>query len=166
MNLPNIVLWATATVTALITGLFYAWSCSVIPGISRLPDTQYLTAFQAMNRAILNPVFFTSFMGALVLLPVCAFMQYGQPAPLRFWLLLAAALVYIAGGFGVTAAGNVPLNNALDAFDIPGASAAEISAMRLRFEGPWNHLHHIRTVACLASLMLVIAACMVKNTRP
>jgi len=161
MNIHNLILWGTATLTALIAGLFYAWSCSVVPGIARLSDTHYLTSFQMMNRAILNPVFFMSFMGTLILLPVCTFMQYSQPVSLRFWLLLAATFLYVFGVFGVTMFGNVPLNNALDAFNIPAASPAELSAMRLRLEGPWNSLNNIRTLANILSLMLVIAACMV-----
>lgn len=161
MNIHNLILWATATLTALIAGLFYAWSCSVVPGIGRLSDTHYLTSFQMMNRAILNPVFFMSFMGTVILLPVCTYMQYSQPVSLRFWLLLTATILYVVGVFGVTMFGNVPLNNALDAFNIPAASPAELAAMRLRLEGPWNSLNTIRTLANILSLMLVIAACMI-----
>lgn len=156
----NIVLAVTATTTALIAGLFYAWSCSVIPGMRSLPDTEYLSALQSMNRAILNPVFFISFMGTLLLLPLSTYLHYGQPVSTRFWFLLGATVVYCIGGFGVTMTGNVPLNEALDAFQIKSASAQAITEQRMKFEQPWNSLHTIRTFACVVALVLVILGCL------
>ncbi|KAA2243257.1 DUF1772 domain-containing protein [Chitinophaga agrisoli] len=163
MTLSNIVLAVTATLMALIAGLFYAWSCSVIPGIGRLPDREYLAAIQAMNRAILNPVFFLSFIGTALLLPCCSYLHYSQPASASFWLLVAATLIYIVGGFGLTMVGNVPLNNGLDAFSINGATPEALAAQRLKFEGPWNSLHTVRTIACIVSLVLVVIACIRKS---
>jgi uncharacterized membrane protein len=97
------------------------------------------------------------------LLPLATWLQYGQPVSLRFYLLLAATLVYGIGTFGITIGGNVPLNNALEAFNIQAASADEISRFRVLFEKPWNKLHNIRTVANAIALILVIVACIVKK---
>jgi uncharacterized membrane protein len=163
MTFANIALLAAAFTTALIAGLFYAYSCSVNGGLGRLPDAGYLAAMQGINREILNPLFFMSFMGTLILLPLATWLQYGQPVSLRFYLLLAATLVYGIGTFGVTIAGNVPLNNALDAFHIQAASAEEISQQRTLFEKPWNKLHSIRTIANAIALILVLIACIVKS---
>ncbi|MEO8404869.1 MAG: anthrone oxygenase family protein [Chitinophagaceae bacterium] len=158
-KMATIILLITAVLTALITGLFYSYSCSVNPGLGNLPDNQYLAAMQSINRAILNPVFFASFMGTLILLPVCAWMYYGQPDSNRFTLLLIAALVYAIGTFGVTMACNVPLNDALNAFDLKSATAESLMAQREKFEATWNKWHMVRTVASLISLILVVAAC-------
>ena len=165
MTFANIALLAAAFTTALIAGLFYAYSCSVNAGLGRLPDTGYLAAMQAINREILNPLFFMSFMGTLILLPLATWLQYGQPVSLRFYLLLAATLVYGIGTFGVTIIGNVPMNNALDAFNIQAASAEEISQHRALFEKPWNKLHSIRTIANAIALILVLVACIVKQEK-
>ena len=159
MTPSNIVLVITATTTALIAGLFYAWSWSVTPGIGRLSDVEYVRAMQAMNDAILNPVFFATFLGTAVLLPICTYMHYTQPVSTRFWFLLAATIIYLIGVMGVTMGGNVPLNEALKAFDVDGASAQEIAAQRLKFEGPWNGLQGIRAFANFLSIVLVIIAC-------
>lgn len=159
MSFSLIILILAATVTALIAGLFYAWTCSVMPGLGRLSDGEFVAAMQAMNRAILNPVFFLSFMGTLVLLPLAAFLHYGNGS-VRFWLLLSASIVYVVGVFGVTMVGNVPLNNALDALNLKTASAGEITALRTRFEGPWNALNIIRTLASILAIILVIVACL------
>jgi uncharacterized membrane protein len=162
----NIVLVVTATTTALIAGLFYAWSCSVIPGIVRLPDAAYLDAMQVMNRAILNPLFFLSFMGTVILLPVSTYMHYAQPVTTRFWFLLAATLLYCFGTFGVTVVGNVPLNENLDAFNIKSASSEAITAQRTAFEKPWIKLHSIRTLASILALVMTLLACMSPAANP
>ncbi|MET3535054.1 anthrone oxygenase family protein [Chryseobacterium limigenitum] len=71
--MTTILLIVTAVLTALIAGLFYAYSCSVVLGLGKLSDTEYLKAMQSINREILNPVFFVSFMGTAVLLPISTF---------------------------------------------------------------------------------------------
>lgn len=157
MKMTATLLIITATLTALIGGLFYAYSCSVILGLGKLSDVEYLKAMQSINREILNPVFFMSFMGAAVLLPVTTFVYRGQnPA---FLFLLLGTLVYLIGVFGVTMVGNVPLNNQLDQFDIVNSSAEAIKKMRDGFENRWNFLNHIRSICSVVSIVLVICAC-------
>ncbi len=158
MTLSNITYIAAATATGLMAGLFFAFSVSVNPGLARLENTAYLQSMQHINRAILNPVFLLCFMGAVVLLLASAWMHYSKPVPAGFWLTLCAALVYIVGVLGVTMAGNVPLNNALDTFDIAHATADKLQQMRDQFEGPWSKYHMVRTWACVVSFMLVLLA--------
>lgn len=149
---------AVATVSAgLIGGLFFAYSFSVNPGLNKLSDVGYLSAMQSINRAILNPVFLCTFLGTGILLPVSTGLQYGTPV--RFWLLLAASVLYIIGTLGVTMGGNVPLNEALDAFSIETASPDALSVQRRQFEGPWNRLHAIRTAASVLAFALAAVAC-------
>lgn len=143
MKMITLVLIITAVLTALIGGLFYAYSCSVVLGLGKLSDAEYLKAMQHINREILNPVFFLSFMGTAILLPVSAFLFRGQPA---FIFLLLASLAYLIGVFGVTVAGNVPMNDMLDRSDIAGATSDAIKQMRDNFESRWNFLNNIRTV--------------------
>ena len=156
----NILLAGAATTTALMAGLFYAYSCSVNPGLNRLSDTGYVAAMQSINRAIQNPIFFISFFGAPILLILNTWVQYSQPLSLRFWLLLGATVLYLVGVLGVTVLGNIPLNEGLDFFNVQTASPEEIAAQRATFEGPWNKLHTIRTLASILALILVIVACL------
>jgi uncharacterized membrane protein len=163
MTFANITLLATALTTALIAGLFYSWSVSVIPGLGKLSDANYLAAMQSINREILNPAFFMSFMGTILLLPLSTWLQYKQGTPVPFYLLLGATLLYGIGTFGVTSFGNVPLNNLLDTFHIQSVSAEELSRQRTSFEEPWNRLHSIRTIANIIALVLMLIALMVNN---
>lgn len=161
--MAHLVLILTTLASALIAGLFYAYACSVVPGLGRLPNAEYLAAMQSINSTILNPVFFASFMGTLLLLPLCTYLQYSTSHP-RFLFLLAASLVYAIGVFGVTAVVNVPLNEALSQFDLSSASPEALAAQRLAFEGRWNQWNTVRTVASILSLVLVILACLKHST--
>lgn len=155
--MTTILLIVTAVLTALIAGLFYAYSCSVVLGLGKLSDAEYLKSMQSINREILNPVFFVSFMGTVVLLPVSTFMYRAQNPV--FILLLLATIAYLVGVFGVTIFGNVPLNNQLDKFDIVNSTKEGIKQMRENFENRWNFLNNIRTVFSVISILLVICAC-------
>ena len=159
-TLTNILLIMTATTTALMAGLFYAFSCSVNLGLARLSNAEYISAMQSINRAIQNPIFFAAFFGAPILLPLSVFLHYGQPLSVRFWFLLAATIIYLIGTFGAPIFGNVPLNNILDRFDLQAASEAEIAVQRTNFEGRWNNLNTIRIVTSTLAIMLVITACL------
>lgn len=155
--MTTLVLIITAVLTALIGGLFYAYSCSVVLGLGKLSDTEYLKAMQNINREILNPVFFMSFMGTVIFLPVATFFFRGQQ-PVFIFLLLAT-VAYLIGVFGVTVAGNVPMNDTLDKFDISGSTAEAIRQMRENFENRWNFLNNIRTVFSVISIIFVVCAC-------
>jgi uncharacterized membrane protein len=159
MTLSNIILTITTTTTALIAGLLYAYACSVNAGLGALPDMQYLAAMQSINKAIQNPLFFISFMGTLILLPLSTYMHYAQPLTTQFWLLLAATIVYIIGVIGITALGNIPLNNMLDSVNLQASTPDIIEKVRAQFEKSWNMYHSVRTVAAVLALVLTILAC-------
>jgi uncharacterized membrane protein len=150
------LLFLTAQVMALIAGLFYSYSCSVNPGLATLSDSEYL-------RAMLNPWFFLSFIGSLLVTPTTIVLYYTNVgADATFYLLLAAFVLYFIGVFGVTVLGNVPLNNSLDAFQTELATEAEMKNKRINFEIPWNRLHTIRTFANFIALILVLVALVIK----
>lgn len=161
-KMNSIILTATITATALIAGLFYAYSCSVNIGLGRLPDREYIAAMQNINSAILNPLFFMSFMGTLILLPLCAWLNYEQSLSDRFLLLAIAAAVYIIGVFGVTMFGNVPLNDMLAGADLKSATINDVSRLRLSFEQPWLMWHNVRTISSVVCLILTVVSCVYK----
>lgn len=157
-SLANIILAGAAALTALSAGIFYGWSVSVVLGLARLSDREYVSFMQQTNRAIQNILFFTPFFGAALLLLASTFFHYGQMP--RFWYLLAASFFYLAGVIGVTVFGNVPMNNRLDRFDLAAAAGAEISAQRKGYERRWSRLNHVRAVAATIAVILAILACL------
>lgn len=131
--------------TGLMAGLFFAFSVSVMRALASRPPAEGIAAMQAINRAILNPVFLVVFMGTAVASVVTLFSG-------NAWLLAGGAL-YLAGGFGVTALFNVPRNNAL-----ARASAEDPESARLwaDYLATWTAWNHVRTAASLAALALLI----------
>ena len=166
MSVTVIILIATATTTALIAGLFYAGSFSVTPGLRNVPDTSYILFMQSTNKAILNPIFFISFLGTALLLPVSTFLYYNKHSPYPFRFLLIATCLYLIGVIGVTALGNIPLNNALANFNLQSATPEAIALQRAGFEKRWNLLNNIRTFFSTITLILVIIACVWHQEAP
>jgi uncharacterized membrane protein len=140
----------------MVTGLFWGWAFSAMPGLRSVDDRTYVASMQPINRAILNPMFLVAFTGTVVVLAVAALTTFLAGDTRRAWWITAAAVTYTVGVFGVTVAGNVPLNDALDAFAPAGADDAGFAAARRAYEGPWNRLHVIRSA--LGVLAVVFAA--------
>lgn len=153
MSIQQIIVFVTAFFLALMAGVFYAYSCSVNPGLNKLQTNEYLRAMQFINRAILNPAFLVPFVTTAILLPLSAWLAYRNGMSVQFYLFLAAAMVYIIGAFGITIMGNVPLNEMLDKADLTNV---DVEQLRVRFEIPWNKLHTTRTVSIVVSLVLVL----------
>ncbi len=163
LSAQSIFSFITVILSGMIAGLFYGYSCSVNIGLGRLNEPEYLKAMQSINKAILNPAFFLSFFGALVVLPVTTWLSYTTFPDIKFYLLFIASVIYIIGVFGITLFGNVPLNNSLEKFDLLNSSAESISIMREKFETNWNSLHHIRTYASILSFLLATISIMLKS---
>ena len=161
MDWNTVLLGVSMIATGLMSGLWYGWVVSVIPGTRRVSDATYVDIMQRINRAILNPAFLVAFMGIPVLLVVAAILQFRAGDARRGWLVGSAAVVYAIGVFGVTASRNVPLNDDLDAFDLEAADPSAVQVRRQTYEDPWNRWHYVRTVANLAAFVLVSTAALV-----
>jgi uncharacterized membrane protein len=156
LTTKTILLLAAIFLTGLSAGFFYAWQVSVIPGTQRITDSSYLESMQSINKAILNPAFFLVFFGCLISLGVATAFHYKQGA--TFWLLLAAFLTYLLGTFFVTAFGNVPLNDQLEAMNLANLDAMKSQSFRQSYEQRWNWLHLIRTGFSLVAFLLALLA--------
>jgi uncharacterized membrane protein len=153
---------AAAAIAAAVTlalaggmaGLFYAFSVSVMPGLDGIKSAQAVSAMQSINRKIQNPVFLTAFLGtpfAALLTGVLLLLDEQASAAVIFFL---AAAAYVLGSFLPTAVINVPMNNALDAASVP-ADVSEADRLWAGYSPRWTRWNHVRTVACLVSLLLV-----------
>jgi uncharacterized membrane protein len=154
---------ATLT-TGLVAGVFYAYSVSVDPGLAAQSDASYVATMQEINARIQNPLFFASFFGA-VLFPLAALVVHlpGLRSG-RFLLISLASLLYIGGGFLLTAFVNVPMNDQLATVD-PGAPARVLSQAREVYEGPWDFWNGVRTVFSTLSFVVLVGACLLTPGR-
>lgn len=163
--MKTIILALATITTALVAGLFYAFAVSVNIAFATLPDAAYISATQAINIAIVNPAFLVGFLGAPVLLIWAAWLHARPAFTRRSGYILAAAVIFIAGSFGVTVLANIPLNDQLAAFTTESASTAELHRMREAFAIPWNNWHLVRTFAGIAALVLMIMACLQRDIK-
>ena len=163
MTFENIVLVVGGTLTGLMAGLFYTFNVAIVPALRGIKGTQHIAAMQSINSKIKNPVFFLSFFGPTILLPLAAFLHRGGE---QFPLLVAAAVLHIIGANGVTIARNIPLNEQLDKIDVNQLSEAEADQIRKEFqevETPWMRWHNVRTLASIAATALVFIVCLSKS---
>ena len=148
--------------SALIGGVFFAFSAFVMKALARLPAPQGIAAMQSINVVVLNPIFLSVFLGtAAGCLVLCA-------ASLREWssagsaYLLVGGAVYLLGTLVVTRAFNVPRNDALASVEPVSGNGAAVWA---DYVAGWTAWNHVRTVsALLASAMLMIALTLLRGT--
>lgn len=160
--MKTIVFFITVLLNALSTGFFFAWSVSVILGTKKVGHLTYLETMQSINREILNPLFFIIFFGSLIALGITTYLQFNNKTV--FVLVLASTIIYLIGNFGVTAFGNVPLNNELEALTITNLKAIELKNFRIYYESAWNHYHGIRTISSMVSFILLLTATFIQKT--
>ena len=147
--------FAAAIGSALVAGIFFAFSTFIMAGLSRTPAEQGISAMQSINVTVLNPAFFLAFLGTGVLsLALVAAVWISWPPPGSI-LLLAGSLIYLAGCIGVTMFANVPLNEALAAVQ-PGTP--EAAALWRRYLEVWTAWNHVRTAASLLAAILFTTA--------
>lgn len=159
MSIFQLSLMAAALLCSLVAGLVFTFAVVVMPGIRTLGDGEFLRAFQVMDRVIQNnqPLFLVVWMGSVIALLAAAALGIGQLEGLGRLLLISAVLVYLLGVQLPTVTINVPLNNAVQAFDIGASDDAALGAARRDFESRWNRWNSIRTVlAILVSVLLLL----------
>lgn len=163
MNIKSLFLGLATLTTGLVAGVYYAFLVAINPAFVRLTDASYIAAMQAINSAIVNPLFAFSFFGAPLLLVITTVLY--RSAPAMFAWLLATCIVFWIGSVGVTMFGNIPLNDNLAPFLIKGASLKQLAFVRHSFDKPWNQWHLVRTCASVTALILLIIACLAEHKR-
>ena len=147
---------AATMATGLAAGVFGLYQHTVMRGLARTDDRTFVGAFQAMDRAIINPWFMSSFFGALLLTAAAGFLNPGKP-----WII-AAFVLYLAVVI-ITLAINVPLNDALKAAGDPDR-ISDLAAVRERFdEARWLGWNLVRTIATTAAFGFLCWALVVRG---
>ncbi len=142
----------------MVAGAFALYAHNIMPGLRKTDDRTFVSAFQQLDRAIINPWFMTTaFGGALVLTAAAALANRGTPA--FGWIAVALGLYLVA--VIVTMAVNVPLNDAIKAAGDP--ARIDVARVRAQFGearwAAWNLLRVTTSVPAfgLLSWALVLA---------
>jgi uncharacterized membrane protein len=159
-----LILGGATLTTGLVAGVFYAYSVSVDPGLAAQSDASYVATMQEINERIQNPLFFASFVGAVVLLLAALVLHLPRLRSGRFLLISLACVLYIGGGFLLTAFINVPMNDQLATVD-PEAPPRVLAQAREVYEGPWDFWNGVRTVFSTLAFLALIGACLLAPGR-
>lgn len=154
---PYVIASAAAAVTsAVVGGIFYAFSTFVMAGLDRARPVEAIAAMRGVNaEAQANVPFLVVFVGSAVLavgVGVAAAFRLSQPG--AGYVLAGAVLALVA--FVVTMAFNVPLNDHLDAVDSADLTAADATREWRAYLGPWTAWNHVRTAAPLLGSVLML----------
>ncbi|MBT8058742.1 MAG: DUF1772 domain-containing protein [Gammaproteobacteria bacterium] len=143
--------------SALIGGVFFAFSSFIMKALARVPSAEGIAAMQSINVVVLNRSFLGAFMGtALISLVLAGFAVSEWGTPPAPWYL-GGALLYLVGTFLVTGLGNVPLNNKLAAVSPGDKAAVEVWEFYL---DRWTWLNTVRTVAAVVAAIMFIVGLM------
>ena len=137
--------------SALIGGVFFAFSSFVMKALARVPSSEGIAVMQSINVVVINPSFLGAFLGTTALslaMVVLALLRWSHPASTFF---LVGGVCYVAGTFLVTMLGNVPLNNRLAAVSATDSTIRDVWEHYLDRWKVWNH---VRTVAAMAAALL------------
>ena len=150
------MLFAATLTVGLMAGVFAIYANAIMPGLRSTDDRTFVAAFQAIDRAIINPLFLGTFFGALVFTGAAAALHLdraGLP-----WI--AAALVLYLPTVVVTVAVHVPSNNVIKAAGDP-AGLADLGAVRASFDERrwvrWNLVRVALTMLAFGSLVFALA---------
>lgn len=142
-------------ITGIMAGTYFAFSVVIMTSLTELPKTQGAKVMNEINDVILNtafmPLFFISTFWFALLIP-WSFVDWQEGQSL---LEVSAALVYIIGMFGVTAFGNVPLNNKLK------LSEKDTFSLQQSWDEyliKWTRLNHIRALSSIAACAILVLA--------
>ncbi|MEM6853626.1 MAG: anthrone oxygenase family protein [Planctomycetota bacterium] len=140
--------------SGLVAGLLFTFSTFVMKALGQVAPSHGIEAMQAINLTVMNPITMGAFMGTagLSLASVgVAILNWQMPSSV--WLF-AGGLLYLAS-FIITAAGNVPMNEALASMDASASSTAEYWQHYLN---RWTFFNHVRTVAATFAMAAYILA--------
>ncbi|HYJ99295.1 MAG TPA: anthrone oxygenase family protein [Burkholderiaceae bacterium] len=139
--------------SAVVGGTFYAFSSFVMKALARVAPEHGVPAMNSINIVVINPSFMLVFGGTALLSPVLAVAAVVSWSTLGSGLVLAGALLYAFGTFGVTMARNQPMNLRLGA--LPSEQAL---AYWPQYVSDWLRWNHLRTAASLLAMAAFMAA--------
>jgi uncharacterized membrane protein len=145
---------AATMTTGLVAGVFAVYANAFMPGLAKTDDKTFVGAFQAVDRAIINPIFLgIGFLGALVFTLLAGLLHLKEKA--LPWIAVAFVLYLIT--VIITVSVNVPMNDAIKAAGDP--NTIDVAAVRAAFdEGRWRAFNLVRVVLNTAAFGLLTYA--------
>lgn len=168
-QLRGLTLVAATVAMGLMAGVFGLYAHTIMRGLGGTDDRTFVDAFQAIDRAIINPFFMLTFFGALVLSGAATLLyRRAGDHPALPWVV-GAFVLYLAV-FVITIAIHVPLNDDIKAAGDPDR-ITDLDAVRDAFhETRWIAWNVVRAIAstiafvCLAWALVLDGRTTVRAT--
>lgn len=152
---PLFVCFFLALWSAMIGGVFSAFSEFVMAGLLRSAPPGGIESMQHINRTVLK----TQFVFGIFAIAVgsIAFAIYGNGAfeGAARSAVIVAPVVYVPTVFLMTLFGNVPMNNRLERLD---HTSVEAEAYWATYGRVWTRLNHVRWLGCMVTACIYLAA--------
>ena len=141
--------------SAVIGGVFSAFSEFIMSALFRAAPTGGIEAMQQINRTVIKTQFVAGIL-SIALLSVL-FALYGLTAfeGTARAALLVAPLVYLPTVFLMTLFGNVPMNKKLERLD---HTSAEAEVYWVTYVRVWTRLNHVRSIGSIVTAGLYVFA--------
>lgn len=146
----------TLVILAMTLGVLALYAHTIMPGLKKVADPTFVRAFQAIDMAIINPLFMCQFFVPVFLLGGLSWWAFtAQTQDAGF---IGAAFVLYVFAVVLTGAINVPLNDAIKKVD-PNADETTLAQARRVFNEPrWVAANIARTLATLGAVVFVAIA--------
>ena len=141
--------------SAVIGGVFSAFSEFIMSALLRSAPTSGIEAMQQINRTVIKTQFVA---GIILITPLSVLFAiygvYSFDGMARLATILAP-VVYVPTVFLMTIFGNVPMNNKLDGLD---AAAPDAEAYWRVYGRVWTRLNHVRSIGSVVTPVIYLAA--------
>jgi uncharacterized membrane protein len=154
LKTAQVVLLVGATATSgLVAGVFGLYAHTIMRGLRKTDDRTFVAAFQAIDRAIINPLFMLAFFGALVASGVAAVLYLRDDGTVLPWVVAGFSLYLLV--VAITMVVHLPLNDGIKAAGDP--ARIDVAAARAAFHetrwAAWNVVRVVANTAAFGCLM-------------
>jgi uncharacterized membrane protein len=154
-DLTTIITIFAAVMSGTLAGIYFIFSNTIMKALAEMETSVGITVMQKINKIIINPGFMLLFMGAPALSIYLVFAGwFREVGDASLWLIVGGVLI-IVGNFVLTAAGNVPLNNELEAVDPHSEDGKQVWK---KYLNRWVLLNTIRSYATATAAAVLIVA--------
>jgi uncharacterized membrane protein len=154
IHIAALCAFATVLLAGAMTGLYFAFTVAVMPGLNALPAETAIMTMRSLNRRIINPWFISAFLGMPFLALASGVLLMLTELRLPAFMLFASGGIYLVGSLVPTMFVNVPLNLTLERTVAP----ADAAGLWAGYAKAWTRWNTIRAAATGAGLLLAALA--------
>ncbi len=141
--------------SALVAGVFQAFSDFIMRGLVLAEPKGGIESMQHINRTVLRSVFLATFLALVPSTLALAVFALFKLSGIGQVLVMAAAIIYLLSVFCVTIFGNVPMNERLAAM---AYTSLDAETYWLTYGRIWTGWNHIRTIGAAATAICFLLA--------